>query len=56
MISHEIIIKPLITEKTSIQKELNNQLTLIDGPIELKLNRRLNRYSMSASRPSRRCK
>jgi len=25
MISHEIIIKPLITEKTSIQKELNNQ-------------------------------
>ena len=27
MISHEIIIKPLITEKTSIQKEQNNQLT-----------------------------
>ena len=27
MISHEIIIKPLITEKTSIQKELHNQLS-----------------------------
>lgn len=31
MISHEIIIKPLITEKTSIQKELNNQLTFEVG-------------------------
>jgi ribosomal protein L23 len=27
MISHEIIIRPLITEKTSIQKELHNQLS-----------------------------
>ena len=27
MIANEIIIRPLITEKTSIQKELHNQLT-----------------------------
>jgi large subunit ribosomal protein L23 len=36
MISHEIIIKPLITEKTSIQKELNNQLTF---EVERRANR-----------------
>jgi large subunit ribosomal protein L23 len=39
MISHEIIIKPLITEKTSIQKELNNQLTF-------EVDRRANRIEI----------
>ena len=27
MIPHDIVIRPLITEKTSIQKEVNNQIT-----------------------------
>ena len=39
MIYHEIIIKPLITEKTSIQKELNNQLTF-------EVDRRANRIEI----------
>jgi large subunit ribosomal protein L23 len=39
MISHEIIIKPLITEKTSIQKELNNQLSF-------EVDRRANRIEI----------
>ena len=39
MISHEIIIRPLITEKTSIQKELNNQLTF-------EVDRRANRIEI----------
>ena len=39
MISHEIIIKPLITEKTSIQKELHNQLTF-------EVDRRANRIEI----------
>ncbi|MGD9301248.1 MAG: 50S ribosomal protein L23 [Desulfobacterales bacterium] len=39
MIAHEIIIRPLITEKTSIQKELNNQLTF-------EVDRRANRIEI----------
>jgi large subunit ribosomal protein L23 len=39
MISHEIIIKPLITEKTSIQKELHNQLSF-------EVDRRANRIEI----------
>ena len=39
MISHEIIIRPLITEKTSIQKELNNQLSF-------EVDRRANRIEI----------
>ena len=39
MMSHEIIIKPLITEKTSIQKELHNQLTF-------EVDRRANRIEI----------
>ena len=39
MISHEIVIRPLITEKTSIQKELNNQLTF-------EVDRRANRIEI----------
>jgi large subunit ribosomal protein L23 len=39
MISHEIIIRPLITEKTSIQKELNNQLSF-------EVDRRANRVEI----------
>jgi len=40
MISHEIIIRPLITEKTSIQKELHNQLTF-------EVDRRANRIEIA---------
>ena len=40
MISHEIIIRPLITEKTSIQKELHNQLTF-------EVDRRANRVEIA---------
>ena len=39
MMSLEIIIKPLITEKTSIQKELHNQLTF-------EVDRRANRIEI----------
>jgi large subunit ribosomal protein L23 len=39
MISHQVIIRPLITEKTSIQKELNNQLTF-------EVDRRANRIEI----------
>ena len=39
MMSHEIIIKPLITEKTSIQKELHNQLSF-------EVDRRANRIEI----------
>jgi len=39
MILHEVIIRPLITEKTSIQKELNNQLTF-------EVDRRANRIEI----------
>ncbi len=39
MISHEIVIRPLITEKTGIQKELNNQLTF-------EVDRRANRIEI----------
>jgi large subunit ribosomal protein L23 len=39
MIANEIIKKPLITEKTSIQKELNNQLTF-------EVDRRANRIEI----------
>jgi large subunit ribosomal protein L23 len=39
MISHETVIRPLITEKTSIQKELNNQLTF-------EVDRRANRIEI----------
>ena len=39
MIAHEIIIRPLITEKTSIQKELYNQLTF-------EVDRRANRIEI----------
>ena len=39
MISHEVIIRPLITEKTSIQKELNNQLSF-------EVDRRANRIEI----------
>ena len=39
MISHEIIIRPLITEKTSIQKEMNNQLSF-------EVDRRANRIEI----------
>jgi large subunit ribosomal protein L23 len=39
MISHETIIRPLITEKTSIQKELNNQLSF-------EVDRRANRIEI----------
>jgi large subunit ribosomal protein L23 len=39
MNSHEIIIRPLITEKTSIQKELNNQLSF-------EVDRRANRIEI----------
>ncbi len=40
MISHEIIKRPLITEKTSIQKELHNQLTF-------EVDRRANRIEIA---------
>ena len=40
MISHEIIIRPLITEKTSIQKEMHNQLTF-------EVDRRANRIEIA---------
>ena len=39
MNSHEIVIRPLITEKTGIQKELNNQLTF-------EVDRRANRIEI----------
>jgi large subunit ribosomal protein L23 len=39
MISHETVIRPLITEKTGIQKELNNQLTF-------EVDRRANRIEI----------
>ncbi len=39
MISHETVIRPLITEKTGIQKELNNQLTF-------EVDRRANRVEI----------
>ncbi len=39
MMSHEIIIRPLITEKTSIQKELHNQLSF-------EVDRRANRIEI----------
>lgn len=39
MMSHEVIIRPLITEKTSIQKELNNQLSF-------EVDRRANRIEI----------
>lgn len=39
MMPHEIIIKPLITEKTSIQKELHNQLSF-------EVDRRANRIEI----------
>ena len=39
MITHEIIKRPLITEKTSIQKELYNQLTF-------EVDRRANRIEI----------
>lgn len=39
MISHEVIIRPLITEKTSIQKELSNQLSF-------EVDRRANRIEI----------
>ena len=40
MIPQEIIIRPLITEKTSIQKELHNQLTF-------EVDRRANRIEIA---------
>ena len=40
MIKHDIIIRPLITEKTSIQKELYNQLTF-------EVDRRANRIEIA---------
>ena len=39
MILHETVIRPLITEKTGIQKELNNQLTF-------EVDRRANRIEI----------
>ena len=39
MIAHEIIIRPLVTEKTSIQKELYNQ-------VSFELDRRANRIEI----------
>jgi len=39
MNSHEIIIRPLITEKTSIQKEMHNQLSF-------EVDRRANRIEI----------
>jgi large subunit ribosomal protein L23 len=39
MMSHEVIIRPLITEKTSIQKELSNQLSF-------EVDRRANRIEI----------
>ena len=39
MIAHEIIIRPLITEKTSIQKELFNKVTF-------EVDRRANRIEI----------
>lgn len=39
MIRHEVIIRPLITEKTSIQKEMNNQLSF-------EVDRRANRIEI----------
>ena len=39
MMAHEIIIRPLITEKTSIQKELYNQLSF-------EVDRRANRIEI----------
>ncbi len=39
MMAHEIIIRPLITEKTSIQKELFNQVTF-------EVDRRANRIEV----------
>ncbi len=36
MIPHDIVIRPLITEKTSIQKEVNNQITF---EVDRKANR-----------------
>ena len=39
MITHDIIKRPLITEKTSIQKEMNNQLSF-------EVDRRANRIEI----------
>mgnify|MGYP001826844728 CR=1 FL=1 len=39
MMSHEVIIMPLITEQTSIQKELNNHLSI-------EVDRRANRIEI----------
>ena len=39
MISHDIVKRPLITEKTSIQKEVNNQITF-------EVDRRANRVEI----------
>ena len=39
MIAHEIIIRPLVTEKTSIQKEMHNQLSF-------EVDRRANRIEI----------
>ena len=39
MIPHDIVIRPLITEKTSIQKEVNNQITF-------EVDRRANRVEI----------
>jgi large subunit ribosomal protein L23 len=39
MIAHEIIIRPLVTEKTSIQKEMYNQLSF-------EVDRRANRIEI----------
>jgi large subunit ribosomal protein L23 len=39
MIAHEIIIRPLVTEKTSIQKELHNQ-------VSFEVDRRANRIEI----------
>ena len=39
MIAHEIIIRPLVTEKTSIQKELYNQ-------VSFEVDRRANRIEI----------
>ena len=39
MIPHDIVIRPLITEKTSIQKEVSNQITF-------EVDRRANRVEI----------
>ena len=39
MTPHDIVIRPLITEKTSIQKEVNNQITF-------EVDRRANRVEI----------